>query len=327
MSSGSLSIDDRTAILIKAYELEPLPKLALEIGENATRDILHSGQLLGHYLRVRSLHWIGIDREVQLVDNETAKAIRDDPVYGFSHYIVDHGVANVFGKQLFEGKMPLEPAIGAASAIGIVEKDRMTGKTSVFTKKQLGIDSKSARDIAKKFHSGTMEETKLSEIRDVDNKDKPIKENYELAREQILKRKAEEEKKMLREEDMEPNWIKNDMEILIQQERRIEYTPELKDNMESGMPLWANKSKIIDLEKTEDIEEDDMDEDETDETEDELEETEEELPYEEQDEDEGMLMPVDVRKNDDMDKDYILPFDIKKKDREEDEDDDVRLPF
>jgi hypothetical protein len=307
MSNGSLSVDEKTAILIKSYELEPLPKLALEIGETATRDILHSGQYLGHLVRKRNMHWIGYEKDVQLLDTETAKVIRDDPVYGFSHYIVDHGVANVFGKQIFEGKMPLEPAIGAASAIGIVERDRQSGKTSVFTKKQLGIESTTIRDIAKKFHSGKIEETRMSEMRDIENKEKPIKENYEVAREQILKRKAEEEKKLLKEEDIKPDWMKSDSDILVLQERKIEITPPLKEDGEQGIPLW-NKKEVIDVDDYEINGRENEDEEYEDED-DYYEEDGEELPFEEPEETE-----------------YLLPFDVKKKD-DEDEEDDVRLPF
>lgn len=326
MSNGSLSVDEKTAILIKSYELEPLPKLALEIGEGPTRDILNSGQYLGHLVRRRNLYWLNIDQEVELMDKETARAIRDDPVYGFSHYIVDRGVANVFGKQIFEGKMPLEPAIGAASAIGIVEKDRQSGKTSVYTKKQLGIETKSVRDIAKKFHSGDVEDNRVSDMKDVDNKDKQVKENYEYAREMILKKKEEEEKRLL-EEDMDPSWIKSDKEVLLEQEWKKERTPELKGDREAGEPLWARRT-TIDVKPRRILDEE------------EFYEEDEEMPfiaepdlYEEPEEDD-YLVPFDndidhyddgEEEEEDDDEDYFVPFDTKK--NKDDEEDDMILPF
>lgn len=298
MPGGSLSVDEKTAILIKSYELEPLPKLALEIGEIATRGILHSGQLLGHLVRPRSLYWIGHDIDIQLLDKDTAKVIRDDPVYGFSHYIVDHGVANVFGKQIFEGKMPLEPAIGAASAIGIVEQDRQSGKTSVFTKKQLGIETQSIRDIAKKFHTGKIEDNRMADMRDIENKEKPIKENYEVAREQILKKKAEEEKKKLAmEEDVTPDWIKREADELIKQSLKKEVMPPLKDGIEAGIPLWHRDEPELKIEQ----------------------ETEEEFVEDEENQEEQYEAPEET--------DLFIPVDVKEKDEEEDEEDDVRLPF
>jgi hypothetical protein len=317
MPSGSLSVDEKTAILIKSYELEPLPKLSLEIGESATVNVLNSGQYLGHLYRKRNLYWLGIDAIVELLDRDTAKAIRDDPVYGFSHYLVDRGVANVFGKQIFEGKMPLEPAIGAASAIGIVEQDRHSGKTSVYTKKQLGIDSKSVRDIAKKFHSEGMEDSGMGKIKDLDNKDRSVKENYEIARDMILKKKEEEEKKLL-EEDMEPSWIKSDADILAQQVLKREQTPQLKGEREAGIPLWHRKDRIIDIEPEEEYEVDDE------ELYEEPEKDEYIVPFDEQEEDEEDY--DDEAEQDEYDQDeYILPFETKRK--KNDDDEDIRLPF
>jgi hypothetical protein len=318
--SGSLSVDEKTAILIKSYELEPLPKLSLEIGENPTKKMLHSGQYLGHLLRIRNLHWIGFDRDVQLLDSETAKTIRDDPVYGFSHYIVDHGVANVFGRQIFEGKMPLEPAIGAASAIGIVEQDKHSGKTQVYTKKQLGIKSDSARGIAKKYYTGKEAESAFSNIKKINNKDtKRVKQNYEIARDEILKRKEEKEKELLDEDDIEPSWIKNDEEILRKQELKEERTPELL-NERIEVPLNIPRRKDRPKERKPEEEKEQLPSeyieilDEEDEDQEEQEEEEIELGYEEPD-DEDDIIPVD----------YVVK---KNNEEEEDEDEDEHgLPF
>jgi len=216
---GSLSIDEKTAILIKSYELEPLPKLALETGERATKELLHSGQYLGSLLRPKNLYWIlGRDRVVELLDTQTARIIRDDPVYGFSHYIVDHGVANVFGRQVFEGKMPLEPAIGAASAIGIVERG-MDGKTDVYTKKQLGIETRPLREVAKQFHSTGEEKQKPKII-------EQQKEPFEIAKEELEKRQQEEEEI---QEELDLGWLKEDAQrkLMDSHELKKDESPEL----------------------------------------------------------------------------------------------------
>ena len=181
---GGMNVDEKLAILIKSYELEPLPKLALEVGEKATVDLLHSGQYLGHLIRDMSLEFIGYDRLVTLLDRTTAMLVRDDPVSGFSHYLVDHGVARVFGRELHEGKVPLEPAIGAASAIGIVEKD-MDGTTKVYTKKQLGLKNEPLREIAKKFYRPGGEENEYSRAKDIDHETQVQKEPFEYIKEEM----------------------------------------------------------------------------------------------------------------------------------------------
>jgi hypothetical protein len=264
--SGGMNIDEKTAMLIKAYELEPLPKLALETGERATKDLLYSGQYLGHLLRKRYLGWLGFDREVELLDKSVAQRARDDPVYGFTHYIVDHGVANVFGKQLFEGKMPLEPSIGAASAIGIVEKD-LDGTTKVYRKKALGLKNEPLRETAKHFHKYSAPE-------------EPRKEPYEyIIEEQKKKRQAlqsaqrvqgelgteqeeptaeqqieddeermpvETEEDILYEDDMEPSWLKGSTPYEDQmnaEESELDDEREVAEE-QRGIPLWQKETMI-----------------------------------------------------------------------------------
>jgi hypothetical protein len=270
-----MNIDEKTAMLIKAYELEPLPKLALETGERATKDLLYSGQYLGHLLRKRYLGWLGFDREVELLDKSVAQRARDDPVYGFTHYIVDHGVANVFGKQLFEGKMPLEPSIGAASAIGIVEKD-LDGTTKVYRKKALGLKNEPLRDTAKHFHKYSAPE-------------EPRKEPYEyIIEEQKKKRQAQQqaqrvqgelgteqeeptaeqqieddeermpvetEEDILYEDDMEPNWLKGERPFTEDEEYdevADEEEKELGGQEHPEIPLWdkTRQAEPVEEERT-----------------------------------------------------------------------------
>ena len=263
MPGGSgMNIDEKTAMLIKAYELEPLPKLALETGERATKDLLYSGQYLGHLLRKRYLGWLGFDREVELLDKTVAQRARDDPVYGFTHYIVDHGVANVFGKQLFEGKMPLEPSIGAASAIGIVEKD-MDGSTKVYRKKALGLKNEPLRETAKHFHKYSAPEAPVKEpyeyIMDEQKKKQQAlrqsqkvqgelgTEQEEPSAEQQMEDDEEGpvnvEEELLYEDDLEPGWLKGEQPITEDEEE--EYTEvadeeekELLEQEQPGIPLW-----------------------------------------------------------------------------------------
>lgn len=194
-NSQKSSVDEKMAILIKAYELEPLPKLSLLIGERAVKELLHSGQYLGSLLQSKNLYWIiGEDRDVKLLDERTAKIIRDHPVTGYSHYISDHGAANVFGRQVFEGKMPLEPAIGAASAIGLVEQDP-DGHTRVMKKQQMGIEPQSIRQVADKFHRVEPETPSLIKRRG--------KQQYEHVYEEAKKAKEEREQQEDTEETQE----------------------------------------------------------------------------------------------------------------------------
>lgn len=259
--SGGMNIDEKTAMLIKAYELEPLPKLALETGERATKDLLYSGQYLGHLLRKRYLGWLGFDRDVELLDKSVAQRARDDPVYGFTHYIVDHGVANVFGKQLFEGKMPLEPSIGAASAIGIVEKD-LDGTTKVYRKRALGLKNEPLRETAKHFHKYSAPEEPRKEpyeyIMDEQKKKRQAQQRAQrvqgelgteqeepTAEQQIEddeeKMPVEIEEDILYEEDMEPNWLKGEQPFTEDEERAEvadEEEKELFETEQPGIPSW-----------------------------------------------------------------------------------------
>jgi hypothetical protein len=239
---GGMNVDEKLAILIKSYELEPLPKLALEVGEKATVDLLHSGQYLGHLIRKMSLGFLGFNKEVELLDLNLAMLIRDDPVYGFSHYLVDHGVARVFGRELHEGKVPLEPAIGAASAIGIVEKD-MDGTTKVYTKKQLGIKTETLRETAKRFYSVGTEPSRLGEVRTIENQ--PQKETIEYIKEEMeKKRKAEEAA-------IEPEWVqkKEESEDEEEQPRELDIAlnPDIvgiEPDSDTMYPSWVDEAQL-----------------------------------------------------------------------------------
>lgn len=233
---GGMNVDEKLAILIKSYELEPLPKLALEVGEKATVDLLHSGQYLGHLIRAMNLEFIGFDREVTFLDRETAMLVRDDPVSGFSHYLVDHGVARVFGRELHEGKVPLEPAIGAASAIGIVEKD-MDGTTKVFTKKQLGLKNEPLREIAKKFYRPGGVENEYSRAKDIQHETQIQKEPFEYIAEELEKKKRKEES------EIEPTWMMQEELKEIQDEEEQEErkeVPEVDYNQPREIDILAN---------------------------------------------------------------------------------------
>lgn len=225
-NTQKLSVDEKMAILIKAYELEPLPKLSLLIGERAVKELLHSGQYLGALLQPKNLYWItGEDIDVKLMDEDTARVIRDHPVTGYSHYISDHGAANVFGRQVFEGKMPLEPAIGAASAIGIVEQDQ-EGRTHVLKKQQMGIEPKSIRQVADKFHRVEPETPDLL-------KRKRPKEMYEEIHDRALEAKEERERRGDQQDSdqdvLEPHFLYED-EMELKEEKQ--QTPPLKEEKE-----------------------------------------------------------------------------------------------
>jgi len=236
MPSQKLAVDEKMAILIKAYELEPLPKLSLLIGEKAVKELLHSGQYLGSLLQPKNLYWVtGQDKDVKLLDEETAKIIRDHPVTGYSHYISDHGAANVFGKQVFEGKMPLEPAIGAASAIGSVEQDQ-DGHTRVLKKQQMGIEPKTIRQVADKFHRVEPETPSLIKRR---------KEQYEYVAEEA-KKAQEREQEVVEEEDV------GDIPYFIMQETK---DMELKEDTETPPLIGENEVIINTRERKEDEDE------------------------------------------------------------------------
>lgn len=213
MPDQRLSVDEKKAMLIKAYELEPLPKLSLLIGERAVKQLLHSGQYLGSLLQPKNLFWItGQDKTIKLLDEDTARMIRDHPVTGYSHYLTDHGAANVFGRQVFEGNMPLEPAIGAASAIGVVE-DTPDGKTRVLKKTQMGIEPKTIRQVADKFHRVEPETPQL-----LQKKERP-KEMYEEIHDQALQRKEEDaaHDTIIEEDDVAPLFLlEDDQDLEIQ---------------------------------------------------------------------------------------------------------------
>ena len=164
-------------------------------------------------LRPRYLGFVGQDSTVQLLDIETAKKVRDDPVYGFSQYIVDHGVANIYGKQIFEGNVPLEPSIGAASAIGIVEK-APDGSTKVYRKKQLGIETTTIRDNAKKFHRPEDSKSPYGNVKNIENK--TLEKNKQDSEEDI--EEEQEEPTVVHEEDIDLTWIRDDKSILMEQQ-------------------------------------------------------------------------------------------------------------
>lgn len=229
MPQSKLSVDEKMAIQIKAYELEPLPKLSLLIGERAVKELLHSGQYLGSLIQDMNLYWItGKDKQVRLLDEKTARIIRDHPVTGYSHYISDHGAANVFGRQVFEGKMPLEPAIGAASAIGLVEQDP-DGHTRVMKKQQMGIEPQSIRQVADKFHRVEPETPELLKNK---RQKQQYEEVYDLAKQRKEELEAEEDEEAEEEfEDAEEPFFlhSDDMDLELKEEHE---TPPLVGEQE-----------------------------------------------------------------------------------------------
>lgn len=134
-------------MLIKSFELSPLAKLAVETGSKATIQILNRLEYQTNLCIPKPLNWLGYDRTVTAMDVETAKILRDDSVRSSVIRIANRGTATVYGT-----KPPEETKIGAASAIGLVEKTE-EGNLKITRKKELGHEDKHGGELISEFHN------------------------------------------------------------------------------------------------------------------------------------------------------------------------------
>jgi hypothetical protein len=145
-------MDKGEEILYKSFELAPLPKLSVEIGEKATKRILNRLEYLGSLTIPRSLSFLGIDRWVTPMDPETALYVRDHPIYSSVRRIADHGIARQYGTVLLSGGRASESLIGAASAIALAQKNE-SGDIQIIRKKEIGLENKHAKELIGEFHN------------------------------------------------------------------------------------------------------------------------------------------------------------------------------
>jgi len=175
-------------LLYKSFELDPLAKMSVELGEKPTKRILNRLEYLGSLTIPRSLSCLGINRMVQLLDPETALFVRDHSVFSTVRRIADHGVAHQYGDVLLSGGKAPESLVAAASEIAHVEKDE-NENLSITRKKQLGLENKHGKELIKEFH-------------DMEPSAKRQKKESEEAQEEL-------------EEDFAPPWLEDDRETAV----------------------------------------------------------------------------------------------------------------
>lgn len=136
---------DRDGIEIKAKELQPLPKFFVMTGRKAGLNVIELSRYLAYLVKPLVRH-PDIKEPLQLIDEETANIVRNDPLYGFAPKYMMEGVAQTYGEDVLKNKANPEITIGAASEIAIVNEGK-DGKIDIIRKKELGMDNKDIFDL------------------------------------------------------------------------------------------------------------------------------------------------------------------------------------
>jgi len=210
-------LDPGEELLYKSFELDPLAKMSVELGKNATEKILNRLEYLASLTLPRNLSWLGYNRQVQLLDPATALIVRDHSVFSNVRRIADHGVAHQYGQVLLSGGHAPESLVAAASEIAHVEKDE-NENLSIYRKKQLGFENKHGKELISEFHD--------------------MSQNVE---KETIKHQIE---KTEQTEFFSPPWLKEDSQTLILKHiREQQNMPSLKKE-EAKPPTLKNVSEV-----------------------------------------------------------------------------------
>jgi len=169
-------LDKGEELLYKSFELDPLAKMSVELGKDATKRILNRLEYLAGLTLPRNLSWLGVNRNIQLLDPETALLVRDHSIFSNVRRIADHGVAHQYGQVLLSGGHAPESLIAAASEIAHVDKDE-NEHLSIYRKKQFGLENKHGKELISEFHDMTpsikqqKEKKEKDDIEDIDDGD------------------------------------------------------------------------------------------------------------------------------------------------------------
>ncbi len=167
-------------IEIKAKELQPLPKFFVMTGKKAGLNVLELSRYIASLVRPLVRH-PDIGEPMQLLDEETANIVRNDPLFGFAPKYMMEGVAQTYGEDVLKNRANSDITIGAASEIAIVNEGK-DGKIEIIRKKELGLENKDIFDLQ-------------SDILDVESEELASESEIELRKDDVpsLKGKKQED--------------------------------------------------------------------------------------------------------------------------------------
>jgi hypothetical protein len=145
-------LEEGKNILYKSFELQPLHKFAVQVGEKASKQVMERLQYLANLTIPRNLAWVGLDKDVTPLDKETAEYIRDHAIFSSVRKIADEGVAHQYGKVLLEGQSGPNSLVGTGSAIALIQETE-DGSLRITRKNKIGLDNKQAKELIGDFHN------------------------------------------------------------------------------------------------------------------------------------------------------------------------------
>jgi hypothetical protein len=220
-------MDRGEEILYKAFELDPLAKMSVEVGKKKTELVLDTLEYLGSLTIPRDMSWAGVDKKITPLDPDTALFVRDHSVYSNIRRTIDHGVAHQYGQVLISGTSASESLVGAASAIAHVERDEQDN-IKIYRKKQMGMENKHARDLVPEFHGVStrtvdrLEGKKEEDVKEEPTAEPPWEQGQDHETQMMAKILEKEKKPPLKEEEEKPPLKKSPDEVML---RDDEYDP------------------------------------------------------------------------------------------------------
>ena len=130
---------------IKAKELQAMPKFFVMTGKKSGLAVLELSRYIASLVTPLVRH-PDIPEPLQLLDPDTARIVRNDPLYGFAPRYMIEGVAQTYGEDVLKNKANPEITIGAASEIAIV-KENKEGNVEIIRKSELGLENKDIFDL------------------------------------------------------------------------------------------------------------------------------------------------------------------------------------
>lgn len=198
-------VDRALELQSKAVEMNPLAKMTVMTGMENARAVTSTLQFLANQIQPHSLQAYGYDGSVTPMDRDLYEMIRDNHIYSGIRKMYSDGVTKQFGSVKLTDKNAPEVLIGAASDIASVEMND-EGKTIIHRKRELGVKNKHDQELVKEFHNPIDDRSAVEDdIRDV--------EHFADDQTEMIKLVREEQKPMLKNDDVERSLKKNNVGI------------------------------------------------------------------------------------------------------------------
>ena len=136
-------------IEIKAKELHPIAKFFTMVGKKHGKKVIELTRYC-MYLATPQVRDPDIKEPLVLLDEETFRILRSDPIFGFAPRLAMEGAAQLYGEDVLKGRANVEVTIGAASEIAVVNEDK-SGHVEIIRKKDLGMDNPDIFDLTERI--------------------------------------------------------------------------------------------------------------------------------------------------------------------------------